>query len=139
VYTASLAHMVFGRPSRVTARGTILHEVDAEVATTLEFPSGARALGLTSLRASSPLNAYIGGTTGYLDIAGPFWSTDGFTQHGTTTDEFGYAREGGGYVPMLRAVSSAILDGRTEHGLRSHADTIAVAETMDEILRQVHA
>ena len=111
VYTASLAHMVFGRPSGISARGTILHEVDAEVAMTLDFDAGGRAVCLTSLRASSPLHAYIGGSAGYIEIAGPFWGTDGFAQRGASSDGFTFEREGAGYVPMLRAVSAAILEG----------------------------
>jgi hypothetical protein len=39
---------------------------------------------------------------------------------------------------MLRAVSHAILNGQTQCELRTHQETIAVAETMDEVLRQVH-
>jgi predicted dehydrogenase len=133
VYPVSLAQMVFGRPERVTAVGTIEHGVDAEVASILDFPGGARAVCLNGLRAASPLSAYVGGTTGYIDIAGPFWSTGGFIQRGSTTDEFTYEREGSGYVPMLRAINAAILHDRTEHDLRTHADTIAVAETLDKI------
>lgn len=139
VYTLSLAHLFFGAPSSITARGTVLHEVDAEVATTLDYASGQRAVSLTGLRGQSPLDAYLGGTAGSVHIEGPFWATDGFAQRGLSSDDFTYPREGGGYVPMLRAVSQAIADGRTEHERRTHADTIAVAETMDEVLRQVHA
>jgi hypothetical protein len=54
-------------------------------------------------------------------------------------DEFTYEREGSGYVPMLRAAGQAILDGKLQHELRTHAESIAVAETMDEVLRQVLA
>ena len=138
VYTSSLAHMIFGAPSRIAASGTILHDVDAEVATTFDYAAGGRAVCVTSLRASSPLHAYVAGTTGHFEIAGPFWGTGGFAQRGANPDDFTYEREGAGYVPMLRAVGAAITDGLTEHPLRTHADTVAVAETLDEILRQVH-
>lgn len=144
VYTISLAHMLFGAPTSVRAIGTIEHEVDAEVVATLEYASGQRAVCINGLRSWSPLNAYIAGSSGRIEIPGAFWSASGFTQVNPTSpvkadiDEFTYVREGGGYVPMLRAVSTAILEGRTQHELRTHAETIAVAETMDEVLRQVH-
>lgn len=142
VYTLSLAQMILGTPSSITALGTVQHEVDAEVAAILEYASGQRAVCISSLRTNAPLNAYIAGSEGHIEIPGAFWNADGFVQRtgagpATVIEEFTYAREGGGYVPMLRAVSQAILDGRTEHELRTHAESIAVAETMDEVLRQV--
>ncbi len=143
VYTLSLAHMVLGTPSSITATGTVMHGVDAEVAATLDYESGQRALCLNSLRAISPLTAFVAGTTGVLELAPSFWSTDSFVQRGVTdtgwgeADEFTYEREGGGYVPMLRAVSAAIMAGQTEHPLRTHAETAAVADSMDEVMRQV--
>ncbi len=143
VYTVSLAHMLLGAPTSVHAIGTVEHEVDAEVVTTLEYASGQRAVCINGLRAWSPLTAYIAGSKGHIEIPGAFWSASGFKQVNPVSpvqadvDEFTYEREGGGYVPMLRAVSEAILAGRTQHELRTHAESIAVAETMDEAMRQV--
>jgi predicted dehydrogenase len=143
VYTLSLAHMILGVPSSISASGTVLHDVDAEVLATLDYPQGQRALCLNGLRSFSPHTAYVAGTTGVIEIPSQFWQPDGFTQRNTTdsgevsTDVFTYEREGAGYVPMLRAVSASILGGKTEHHLRSHAETVAVAESMDEALRQV--
>ncbi len=143
VYTISLAHMILGAPSKISAAGTVLHEVDAEVAATLDYASGQRAQCLNSLRSYSPRSAYVAGTEGVIEIPGSFWSPDGFVQRRAGADgwaessEFTYEREGGGYVPMLRAVSDAVLNGKTEHELRTHSETVAVAESMDEVLRQV--
>ncbi len=145
VYTVSLAHMLLGAPATVHACGTIEHGVDAEVSTTLEYTSGQRAVCINGLRAWSPLTAFISGSKGYIALPGAFWSAGGFTQVTPVSPvqsevaEFTYEREGAGYVPMLRAVSAAILAGLTEHPLRTHAESIAVAETMDEVMRQVHA
>lgn len=145
VYPLSLAQMVLGTPISVTAAGKIAHEVDAEAAVILDYASGARALCTTSLRANGSMNAIIGGSSGSIEIPGPFWAATEFIQRGgpafpfLPADTVSFEREGAGYVPMLRAVSAAILDGKTEHELRSHDDTIAVAETMDEVLRQIHA
>jgi predicted dehydrogenase len=139
VYPISLAHMLFGVPTRITAHGTVLHDVDAEVATTLDFAAGERAICLSSLRTSAPNDAYVSGSAGWVRLDAPFFATTRFVVNGPgdRTDVFAIEREGAGYVPMLRAVTAAILEGRTEHDLRTHADTVAVAETMDDVLRQV--
>lgn len=145
VYTHSLAHFFLGAPSSISAKGTIEHGVDAEVASTLGYSHGARALLLNGLRAFSPMTAFVGGTESVIDFKSAFWSTTGFRHMKVKNparveiEEFSFEPEGGGYVPMLRAVSNAILEGKTEHELRTHAESIAVAETMDEVLRQVHA
>jgi predicted dehydrogenase len=145
VYPLSFAHMLLGAPTSVSAVGTVMHDVDAETAVTLDYASGARALCTTSLRANGLMSASIGGSTGSIELPAPFWSPNGFAQRNgpsflvTPTNTVTFEPEGSGYVPMLRAVSAAVLDGRIQHELRTHADSIAVAETMDEVLRQIHA
>jgi predicted dehydrogenase len=144
VYPLSFAHMLLGAPSSITVSGTVAHDVDTEVAVTLGYESGARALCTTSLQANGLMNAAIGGSNGSIEIPAPFWSATEFVQRAgpsfpfVPADTVSFAPDGAGYAPMLRAVSAAILDGRTQHDSRSHAETIAVAETMDEVLRQIH-
>lgn len=145
VYTLSLAHMLFGTPTSITAAGTVMHGVDAEVVAVLEFAGGQRAVCTTSLRAFLPNTAQLGGSLASIALDAPFWRAEGFTQekpkNPVTIDRerFAFTPEGNGYVPMLRAVSQAVMEGKLEHELRPHAMSIAVAETMDEVLRQVHA
>ena len=43
VYTLSFAHMILGAPQSVHAAGTITHDVDATVSTTLLHPDGRHA------------------------------------------------------------------------------------------------
>jgi predicted dehydrogenase len=143
VYTLSAAHTFFGVPKEITVVSTVEHDVDAEVVVTLDFADGQRAVCVSGLRAFSPRRGYIGGTCGYVETHDDFWRPTGYTvatsHHDSyTRQDVTFPKEGNGYVPMLRAVSQAVMDGKTEHELRSHADTIAVAEIMDEVLRQVH-
>jgi predicted dehydrogenase len=144
VYTLSLAQMMLGTPTSVTARGTLIEGVDADVLTTLDYGSGKYAVCSNGLVSWSPCSAFVSGSTGCFEIPGAFWSADRFLQRMPgqgpigPVEEFTYEREGMGYVPMLRAVSAAILNGQTQLDQRTHADSIAVAETMDEVLRQVH-
>jgi predicted dehydrogenase len=144
VYTISFAHMLLGAPTSVGACGTVLHGVDADVVASLGYASGQQAVCANGLLGWSPLSAFVAGSLGCIEIPGAFWNADRFFHRhpaqglSVTVDEFTYEREGMGYVPMLRAVSAAILDGRAQLPQRSHAESIAVAETMDEVLRLVH-
>lgn len=142
VYTLSLAHMLFGTPTTIVATGSVLERVDAEAVVTLGFPGGERAVCVNGLRAATPMTAYIAGDRGHIALPQPFWAPAAFQQVPCDptqgeVDQFSFAMEGSGYVPMLRGVSAAVLDGQTQHPLRTHAESIAVAETMDEVLRQI--
>ncbi len=145
VYTTSVPQMILGTPDRVSATGTVMHGVDAEAVVTLDYASGAQALCVSSIRSNGLLNAVIAGSDGSIELTAPFWATNEFIQRpgpafpGMPAETITIERQGAGYVPMLRAVSEAILDGRTEHELRTHAETIAVAETMDAVMQQIHA
>lgn len=144
IYPISLAHLLFGAPASVRAMGSIGEtDVDIEAAMTLEYGEGQRALLISSMRASLPSVARVCGTDGFIEIAAPFWSTDTYcVTAGPRVPDVDVTthrvpREGRGYVPMLRAVSQAIDEGRTEHPWWTHADTLAVADVMDEALAQI--
>jgi hypothetical protein len=98
---------------------------------------------LTGLLSYGSNTAFVGGRDGVIEFERPFWAAPSFRQRLRTAprqfldEEFAVDLEGSGYVPMIRAASASILRGELEHPLRSHADTIAAAETMDTILRQV--
>lgn len=142
VYGLSLAHMVLGRPTSVMAMGT-MRAVDEEAVVVLDHARGARAVCTSSMRAHGQTSAVVAGTSGSIEVPGPFWAADrlllrpGAALAAAPAEEIVHEREGAGYVPMLRAVSDAVLAGGTEHPLRSHADSIAVAETMDRVLAQL--
>jgi predicted dehydrogenase len=141
VYPLSLAHMVLGAPTSITAVGTVRDGVDVEVVSVLDHAKGARSVCTTSMRAIGHSGALIAGTKGAIELPPPFWAADRLTVRTLTAPEpveVVHEREGAGYTPMLEAVSSAVLAGETQHELRTHAESIAVAETMDEVLAQVH-
>lgn len=143
VYAIALTQFFLGTPSSITAKGTTVEGVDGEVVAILEWESGARAVLLTGLLSYGANTAFVGGSDGVIEFERPFWAPPSFRQRVRAEsrllldEEFSVDLEGSGYVPMIRAASASIAAGDLEHPLRSHADTIAAAETMEEILRQV--
>ena len=144
VYTLSLAHLLLGAPTHVTAVGTIGDtDIDTEAVMTLDHLNGGRSVLVSSMRTSLSSAARIYGTQGFIDVAAPFWSTQGYTitsPDGTSNgavEQCHVGREGRGYIPMLRAVSQAISEDRIEHPWWTHAHTLAVARVMDEVLEQI--
>jgi hypothetical protein len=86
------------------------------------------------------VGASVGGTRGIVTLDPPFHMIESFS---VVEPPFGAPRafteprEGNGYVPMFRAVSEAVTEGRLEHPLRPLAATIEVLDTIDELRRQL--
>ena len=141
VYPLWLAHMVLGAPTSVTARGTMRDGVDVEAVSVLEHAGGARSVCTSSMRAIGQSGALIAGTSGSIELPAPFWAADRLRLRTLaapgSVEEVVHERDGAGYAPMLEAISRAVIAGKTQHELRSHRESISVAETMDEVLAQV--
>jgi predicted dehydrogenase len=143
VYPLTLADLVLGPPDTLEATGAIRPDgLDVTASVLLGYGDGRFAHALTSL--AGPVNpvASIGGTEGIVSFDAPFFATGSFrvVQWPDMHErEEAVEIEGGGYVPMFRAVCEAIGDGLLEHPLRPLRDTIDVLKTMDEVRRQLTA
>jgi predicted dehydrogenase len=138
IYPLSLAHMVFGKqPDKITAE-TILGKtgVDEQTMLILKYGKNAMAQLACSIRAKTPGTATISGTEGSITIHAPFW-------HGTSatlavngkkeikiTGETGYHFEA---EEAMRCLNENLL----ESSIMPLADSLAVAECLDEIRRQI--
>lgn len=141
VYPLTIAQLVFGEPSSVAATGSQLGYdgrdtgVDSELGILLGYEGGQQAVLATSIRTQLPLTAAIGGDAGLIEIDEAFWSDTTYTVRGpdgfreTRTE----AKEGNGYVPMLRAVHEAVSNGWLEHPLSPHSETLALMRTVDRV------
>ena len=140
VYPVTLANLFLGEPESVTARGRLMDTgVDTESTMMVAYPEGATALLATSITAFLPMEATISGTSGQIVLDPISWSPPGFTLKAADFSQtrFEAFPEGSGYVPMLRAASEAVLDGRLEHELSPLAESIAVLDLLDSVLAQI--
>ena len=141
IYPVTAALDVFGEPTSITATADLRDDgVDVSIEATLGFAGGGFAHIAASMVGYLEPTASVSGTGGWMSLAAPFWATDRFSRH---TGDLGhalmqpesvqFAREGNGYVPMLRAVTDAITAGLTEHPLHPLSSSIAVARVLDSI------
>lgn len=143
IYPITLAHWYLGAPTRIQAIGEFMDGVDVSGHTMVEHEHGVAQLawsGITFL----DLSATITGERGWVTFAPMFWAGSTAMVHaGSAARIFGepeviqHARIGNGYGPMIAAVESALDDGLLEHPWHTHADAIAVAETMDRVLAEM--
>ncbi|NED94223.1 Gfo/Idh/MocA family oxidoreductase [Phytoactinopolyspora alkaliphila] len=144
IYPVAFAQMLLGVPQSVTVSGVLSEQgVDAEVGMMLSWPNGARAHLEASLTTPQAGGASIVGTLGRIEIS-PRFHRPGHMVHVSAPErgvehpeEFQYAFEGRGYVPMLRAVAQAVREGRTECPEMPLSDTVEVMRILDDALQQL--
>jgi len=136
VYVLAYASMVFGRPAQIQAVGHIGESgVDEQTAMVLKYAGGQIASLTCAVRTPSPQSARIDGTEGAIEIPA-FWRApfarlirpkeDPVEANG----DFGFQYEIAEAVDCLRA-------GKIESPQMPLDETLAIAETMDEVRRQI--
>lgn len=140
VYQIALARLLFGDPVAITVTGDLRPDgVDLHESYTLEFASGATAQSITSITSFVPPRGWLSGTKGAITFDEPLFSpasitvTTGRPPAPPSIEVIEFAKEGAGYVPMLREVSQCILDGRPDHPTHPVSATVEVLQTTEEI------
>jgi predicted dehydrogenase len=136
VYVLAYASMVFGRPAQIQAVSHIGETgVDEQTAIVLRYGGGQIASLTCAVRTPTPHGARIYGTEGAIEIPA-FW-------HAPTaklirlkedpveaTGDFGFRYE-------IAETHACLAAGKTESDAMPLAETLAIAETMDEVRRQI--
>lgn len=136
VYVLAYASLIFGRPAQIRAAGHIGETgVDEQTAMVLKYDGGQLASLTCAVRTSTPQAARIDGTAGTIEVPA-FW-------HATTarlirpdrppleaTGDHGFRYE-------IAEVMACLEAGRTESPAMPLDETLAIAETMDEVRRQI--
>jgi predicted dehydrogenase len=144
VYCLSFADHLFGPPTSVAARGTLTDRgVDATAGMVLTFASGAVAALTTSMLARTACAADIVGTRARLVFDGTFYAPSTslrlLSPDGDVLDE----RPGGlpepirGFSYQAAEFARCLVDDLRESPAMSHAATLRVMSTMDEVRAQL--
>jgi predicted dehydrogenase len=145
VYAMTLADLFLGgQPAEIVARGdTAPNGADQDVSVMLTYKGGETALLASSLRTFLGLAAAVAGTEGRIDLGEPMWAPGSATiaipdgRAAPKLESIEFTREGRGYVPMLRAVSEAVADGKLEAEAHPLSNTLRIMSLLDECRRQI--
>lgn len=136
VYVLAYASMVFGRPAQIQAVGHIGETgVDEQVAMVLKYDQGQIASLTCAIRTPSPQGARIDGTEGAIEIPA-FWRAPiarlirPKEDPVEATGDFGFQYE-------IAEALACLAAGQTESPNLPLDETLAIAETMDEVRRQI--
>lgn len=147
IYPVSFITTLLGAPSSIQAVGHLTDTgVDAHVAATLQFESGATAQFTCSIEAAGPMTATVHGSKALLEVHPPFLSPTGFTLKQPRwadpgvqwIDESGI-RDSDGLSYQATALASYVEQGLTDSPLRPMEHVIGDMQLLETARRQLGA
>jgi predicted dehydrogenase len=140
IYPVSLASMVLGTPSTVTAvSDPAFTGVDATTSVLLQHEGGRHAVLTASLEAAGPNRAAIIGTQARIEIDSIWYAPTPYrvvTRDGAVV-VYDEPHEGIGLRHEAAEVMRCLRDGRLESEVMPLDETLTIMTTMDEIRRQI--
>jgi predicted dehydrogenase len=137
VYPISLAHRLFGKPSRIQASAALMDgNIDESVGAIFEYSGGRQALLHSSIRAAGPVKAFILGDAGRIEMEKSFYEHSTFTAFDLEDNVlFKYEGniEGRGMQYQALEVERCVTAGLNESPTMSLDETVQIMEVMDQI------
>jgi predicted dehydrogenase len=137
VYTVALAHQIFGAPTRIAGLASIGETgVDEQSAFVFSHAHGALSVLSCAVRTATPQEARIDGTEGRIVIP-EFWKAASATlTAGTRTETVRIPVPGHGYQHEAIEVGRCLREHLRESPRMTHAESLGIMRTMDELRRQ---
>ena len=137
VYPISLAHRLFGKPSRIQASAALMDgNIDESVGAIFEYSGGRQALLHSSIRAAGPVKAFILGDAGRIEMEKSFYEHSTFTVFDLEDNVlFKYEGniEGRGMQYQALEVERCVTTGLNESPTMGLDETVQIMEVMDQI------
>lgn len=140
IYCLHFARFVLGDHDSVVARGELNDQgVDVDATYTLSYKSGATATLRSTTNHATPCTATIIGELGVIEVERHMHNPPGFRLkiHGEAERYHRHDRVGQGLRHQVPEVHRCIERGFIESPRLTHAETLAYAQTMDDIRRQL--
>lgn len=136
VYLVSLASMLFGPPTRIQSLAHLgVSGVDEQSALLLGYEGGQFAQLTSAITATSPQEATIVGSEGWLRLQAPWWRAEGFTiaVNGGEPEFVAAPYLGNGYTHEAMEAMRCLRAGEIESPLMPLDETVGVIETLDRV------
>ncbi|MBA3637633.1 MAG: Gfo/Idh/MocA family oxidoreductase, partial [Rubrobacteraceae bacterium] len=136
VYCVSFASMVLGRPSGSVGISHLGETgVDEQASIGLEHEGGRLANLSIGIRTTTPQEATIMGTEGYVRIHAPWWRPESMTisRPGEEDETVEVPVTGNGFGYEAAEVMRCLEAGKTESEIMPLDETVSVMKTMDSI------
>ena len=139
IYPLSLASMLLGTPEAMASLAELGETgVDEQAGMVLRYAGGRLAVLHTAIRTSTPHEALIMGTDGWIRIHSPWWVPTAMTitKPGQEPQTVEIPFVGNGYNYEADEVHKCLRRGHTESALMPLDETLTLMETMDTLRAQ---
>ena len=135
VYTVSLASMILGgEPTEVVALGEVGSTgVDEQAAFVLKYGGGPLAVLSTAVRTTTPMEATVIGTEGYVRVPSMWWQASRLVVHTKGDEVIDLPFAGNGYNYEAEEVGRCLREGKLESEVMPLEETLGVMRTLDRI------
>ena len=140
IYPLFLCLYLLGKPDKIRAAGHLAQTGSDETChALLTYNNGRSAVISSTLACQTSLTAEIAGSDGSILIPTPWYKNDRLTWHRTGQPEEPIQLEPmvNGFEYEIREVIRCLEAGRIESTSMSHAFSLTMSQTMDEIRRQI--
>ena len=140
IYPVSLASMVLGTPTKITAvSDPAMTGVDGQTSMVLRDDAGRHAVLTTTSAAVTANTAVISGTAARIEIEGVWYRPVSFTivDRDETRDRHHILHTGNGLRHQAAEVARCVRAGLLESPLLTLDETVSIMGTMDEIRAQI--
>jgi predicted dehydrogenase len=140
IYPISLAHRLFGSPTKILASASLMAgNVDESMGAIFEYSGGRQALLHSSIISAGPVKAFILGDAGRIEMKKPCYEHSTFTVFDRDDNilfEYKGNIEGRGMQYQALEVERCIFEGLIESPTMSLDETVQIMEVMDQIRNQ---
>jgi predicted dehydrogenase len=139
IYNVFMILSILGKPDEIQARMTPSSKgIDEQCAFQFIYHNGALAQSFTSFSTNLPTEVHINGTKGYIKLTSKFYEASSKVElHHGMGDKGKVIKlkkeKGIGYWHEAKHVTDCLIEGLTESPVMTHADTIQIMETLDEV------
>lgn len=140
IYPLFLCLYLLGKPDKIRAAGHLAQTgVDETCHVLLTYNDGRSAVISSTLACQTSLTAEIAGTAGSIRIPTPWYKNDRLSWHpaGQPEEMIRFEPMVNGFEYEIREVTRCLEAGLIESPSMSHAFSLTMSQTMDEIRRQI--
>jgi predicted dehydrogenase len=140
IYPVSFASYIYAKqPCEIKALGLIGETgVDERATAIFKYDQGEMASIGTSIITKTPREMFIMGEKGYIHIPNVWQAKECFVHiEGQDVEHISMPFEGNGYNYEVEEVVACIQEGKKQSTVISHAESLAIMQTMDQIRQEI--
>ncbi len=140
IYPIYLSMLALGLPINIQATARLNNTgIDTFCALLFDYPNGAKALLQSTFEATTPTEATIFGSEGFIKMHAPFHHSQKLTLHryGEPEQLFNLPLSGEGYLHEIEEVEACIQNGQTQSNKHPHRVSLNLSDVLEEVKKRI--